>query len=263
MTSGKGGTGKTTLTANLGIALATLGKRVTILDADLTMANLALVMWIHQVETSFLDVLKGRAKLKDAVYENHGVRVVPAGFRFEEAQEALSKTSRARVRQVVQEILGDSDFLLIDAPAGIQDATLFSIASAREMLPVCNPTYTSLVDVYKVIRFANVMGAWTRGLVVNRAGKQAELPLSEIERFLNRALGGLPVLAHIPEDPKVQEAEIQGTPVVVFDPDCRASMAIHELAEVLVGKSEPPYLREAGAVAETTERLVRVLTGAS
>ena len=263
VTSGKGGTGKTTLTANLGIALATLGKRVTILDADLTMANLALVMGMHQVETSFLDVLKGRAKVKDAIYENYGVRVIPTGFRFEEAQEALSKSSRARVKQVIQEILSETDFLLIDAPAGIQDATLFSIASAREMLPVCNPTYTSLVDVYKVIRFANVIGAWTRGLVVNRMGKRTELPPEEIEQFLDRTLGGLPLIAQIPEDPKVQEAELQGTPVVVYEPDSPASVAIHELAEVLTGKAEPPYLREPQGLAETTERLVRVLTGAA
>ncbi len=261
ITSGKGGTGKTTLSANLGIALATLGKRVTILDADLAMANLALIMGIHQIRTSFLDVLKGKAKVEDAIHENYGVRVIPTGFRFEEVQETLSGVDHARVRRVVEEILGDTDFLLIDAPAGIQDATLFSIASAREMLPVCNPTYTSLVDVYKVIRFANVMGAWTRGLVVNRAGKRAEVPADEIEDFLKRTLERMGVIAQIPEDPKVQEAELEGVPVVVYDPDCSASAAIHELAEVIVGKAEPSYLRETKAVKETTDRLVRVLTG--
>jgi septum site-determining protein MinD len=261
ITSGKGGTGKTTLTANLGIALATLGKRVTILDADLAMANLALIMGIHHVRTSFLDVLRGKAKPEEAIHENHGVRVLPAGFRFEEAQEALAGVEREQVRRVVEHILGDTDFLLIDAPAGVQDATLFSIASASEMLPVCNPTYTSLVDVYKIIRFANVMGAWTRGLVVNRAGKRAELPVEEIEEFLGRTLGQLGVIAQIPEDPKVQEAELEGVPVVVHDPDCPASVAIHELAELLAGKGEPPGRERAETVSETTNRLVRVLTG--
>jgi len=261
VTSGKGGTGKTTLTANLGIALATLGKRVTILDADLTMANLALVMGIHQVKTNFLDVLAGRAKVEDAVYENHGVRVIPAGFRFEDAHEVLSGVDRSRVKRVISELLGSTDFLLIDAPAGIQDATLFSIASAREMLPVCNPSYTSLVDVYKIIRFANVMGAWSRGLVVNRMGKRTEIPPEEIEEFMGRTLGGMPIIAEIPEDSKVQEAELHNTPVVVYDPDSAASVAIYELAEVIVGKTEPPYLKETRALGETTDRLVRALTG--
>ena len=105
ITSGKGGTGKTTLSANLGIALATLGKRVTILDADLAMANLALIMGIHQIRTSFLDVLKGEAKVEDAIHENYGVRVIPTGFRFEEVQETLSGVDHARVRRVVEEIL--------------------------------------------------------------------------------------------------------------------------------------------------------------
>ena len=135
------------MSANLGIALATLGKQVTILDADLAMANLALIMGIHQIRTSFLDVLKGKAKVEDTIHENYGVRVIPTGFRFEEVQETLSGVDHARVRRVVEEILGDTDFLLIDAPAGIQDATLFSIASAREMLPVCNPTYLSLIHI--------------------------------------------------------------------------------------------------------------------
>jgi MinD-like ATPase involved in chromosome partitioning or flagellar assembly len=128
-------------------------------------------------------------------------------------------------------------------------------------LPVCNPTYTSLVDVYKVIRFANVMGAWSRGLVVNRTGKRAEVPPEEIEEFMGRTLGGLPIIAQIPEDSKVQEAELQGTPVIAYDPDCPASTAIHELAEIIAGEAEPPYLKEGRVLSESTERLVRALTG--
>jgi septum site-determining protein MinD len=138
ITSGKGGTGKTTVTANLGIALGTLGKKVIILDADLAMANLAIVMGIHQVKSNFLDVLADRADVESVVQQNHGVKIIPTGFRFEDAQEALSKADLQRVKEVVKELLQETDFLLIDAPAGIQDATITSIAAATEMLPVCN-----------------------------------------------------------------------------------------------------------------------------
>ncbi|MEW6222147.1 MAG: P-loop NTPase, partial [Candidatus Hadarchaeota archaeon] len=175
VTSGKGGTGKTTVTANLGVALGALGKKVTILDGDLAMANLGIVMGLHQVKTSFLDVLSGKANVGSAVYENYGINVVPCGFRFEDVHEALAKVKREKVEDAVRELLAGSDFLLIDAGAGLQDSTMISIAAASEMLPVCNPTYTSLVDAYKVIRYANLFGSWTRGVVVNRTGKRADL----------------------------------------------------------------------------------------
>jgi len=262
ITSGKGGTGKTTLTANLGVALGALERDTTILDADLTMANLALVLGMHKVESSFLDALMGRADISDVVCRNYGIKVVPMGFRFEDVHEVLSKVKRERVEEVIKELLGETEFLLIDAPAGIADATIISIAAAREMIPVTNPTYTSLVDCYKIIRMANVLGSWTRGVVVNRTGKAADLTTSEVEQFMDRTLGSMPILAEIPEDPKVQEAEREGVPVVVYEPDCDASVAINELAKVVAGGSDLPYVPyEEPAVKETTSRLIRALTG--
>ncbi len=262
ITSGKGGTGKTTLTANLGVALGALEHDTTILDADLTMANLALVLGMHKVESSLLDALMGRADVSDVVYKNYGIKVVPMGFRFEDVHEVLSKVKRERVEETINELLRQTEFLLIDAPAGIADATIISIAAAREMIPVTNPTYTSLVDCYKIIRMANVLGSWTRGVVVNRTGKAADLSTGEVEQFLGRTLGAMPVLAEIPEDPKVQEAEREGVPVVVYEPDCEASVAVNELAKIIAGEADLPYVPyEEPAVKETTSRLIRALTG--
>jgi len=262
ITSGKGGTGKTTLTANLGVALVALEHDTTILDADLTMANLALVLGMHKVESSLLDALMGRADVSDVVYKNYGIKVVPMGFRFEDVHEVLSKVKRERVEETINELLSQTEFLLIDAPAGIQDATIISIAAMREMIPVCNPVYTSLVDAYKVVRLANVLGSWTRGVVVNRAGKAADLSTSEVEQFLGHTLGAMPVLTEIPEDPKVQEAEREGIPVVVYEPDCEASIAVNELAKIVAGEADLPYVPyEEPAVKETTSRLIRALTG--
>ncbi|MEM2889879.1 MAG: cell division ATPase MinD [Candidatus Hadarchaeum sp.] len=262
ITSGKGGTGKTTLTANLGIALGALGKDTTILDGDLAMANLAIVLGMHKCELSFLDALTGEAEVKDVIYRNYGIKVVPMGFRFEDAHEVLTKVKRERAEEVIKELLKQTEFLLIDGAAGIQDATIISIAAAREMIPVCNPTYTSLVDAYKIIRLANVLGSWTRGVVVNRTGRGTDLSLGEVESFLSRALGAMPILSEIPEDPKVQEAELAGIPVVVYEPDCEASVAIGNLAKLVAGEANLPYVPyEERAVAETTARLVRALTG--
>jgi len=261
ISSGKGGTGKTMLTANLGIALGNMGHDTTILDGDLAMANLAIILGMHRCELSFLDVLTGKADLKDVIYRNYGIKVIPTGFRFEDVHDVLSKVKRERVEEVIAELLRQTEFLLIDAPAGIQDATIISIAAAREMLPVCNPTYPSLVDCFKTIRLANVLGSWTRGLVVNRTGKAADLSTGEVEQFMSRTLGAMPVLAEIPEDPKVQEAEREAIPVVVYEPECEASIAINELAKVIVGEADLLYIpAEDQEVRETTKRLIRALT---
>ncbi len=262
ITSGKGGTGKTTLTANLGVALGALGKDVTILDGDLAMANLAIVMGMHKCETSFLDVLAGKANIKDAIYKNYGIKVVPTGFRFEDIHDVVSGLKRERVEAAITELLRQTEFLLIDAPAGIADATVISMAAAREMLPVTNPNYTSLVDCYKVIRLANVLGAWTRGVVVNRAGKAADVSTTEIEHFMNKTLGAMPILAEIPEDQKAQEAEREGVPLVVYEPNSPASVAINELAKVVAGEADLPYTPgKEQEIGETIKRLTRALTG--
>ena len=262
ITSGKGGTGKTTITANLGIALGALERKVIILDGDLAMANLGIVMGLTKCETNFFDVLLGKADVADALYTNYGVKVLPCGFRFEDVHEALSKVKRERVEEIIDELLRQTEFLLIDAAAGIQDSTIISIAAAREMIPVCNPTYTSLVDAFKIVRLANVLGSWTRGVVVNRTGKAADLSTDEVEQFMGRTLGAIPILADIPEDSKVQEAEREGVPVVVYEPECPASAAINELAKVVVGEADLPYVPyEERAVKETTSRLIRALTG--
>jgi len=109
---------------------------------------------------------------------------------------------------------------------------------------------------------ANVLGSWARGLVVNRTGKTADLSTGEVEQFMGRTLGAMPVLADIPEDSKVQEAEREGIPVVVYEPECEASVAINELAKVVAGEADLPYVPyEDRAVEETTNRLIRALTG--
>ncbi|MBS3815279.1 MAG: cell division ATPase MinD [Hadesarchaea archaeon] len=262
ISSGKGGTGKTMLTANLGIAIANQGYDVTILDGDLGMANLGLVMGINNCSVTFLDVLRGEASPNEATYENFGVKIIPTGFRFEDTFEILADTNEEHIEEIIKELLRETNFLLIDAPAGITDATVISIASAREMLPITNPNYSSLVDCYKTIRLANVLGSWTRGLVINKTGKSSDVSQEEIEHFMGKTIGSLPILAGIPEDPKVQEAEREEVPVTIYEPESRASIAIHDLAKVLVGESKLPYNPyEESEIDETVKRLSRALTG--
>jgi septum site-determining protein MinD len=259
--SGKGGTGKTVLTANLGIALGSLGKKVVIMDADLAMANLSIVMGMHRCEVTLFDVLKGKATLDQALYKNYGVEVLPTGFRFEEVQEMLGSVSREKVEEIISELLNRAEILLLDAAAGIQETSLLLLAAAREALPVSTPSYASLVDVYKTIRIANLLRVWTRGLILNRMGT-TDLTREEVQAFMGRAVKGLPILAEIPEDPKVREAEREGVPVLVYDPSCPASEAIQGLARIVAGEEHLPYIPvEEREVRETSRRLLAALLG--
>jgi septum site-determining protein MinD len=259
--SGKGGTGKTVLTANLGIALGSLGKKVIIMDADLAMANLSIIMGMHRCEVTFFDVLKGNATLEQALYKNYGIEVLPTGFRFEEVQEMLGKVSREKVEEVVSELLNRTEILLLDAAAGLQETSLLLLAASREAIPVSTPSYASLVDVYKTIRMANLLQVWTRGLVLNRVGT-TDLTREEVQAFINKAVKGLPILTEIPEDPKVREAEREGVPVVIYDPNCPASEAIQKLARIVAGEENLPYRPlEEREIRETTRRLLAALLG--
>ncbi len=262
ISSGKGGTGKTTLTANLGIALANEGHDVTILDADLTMANLGIIIGMDNCEVSFLDVLSGQVDLEEAIYQDYGVKVVPTGFRFEDVHETLSDVDSESVESAVGEILRRTEILLIDVPAGMTDNSIISIAAAREMLPVTNPNYSSIVDTYKTIRLANVVDTWTRGLVLNRVGRSSDISQGEIEHFMGKTLGSVSIISEIPEDEVVQEAERAGTPVTVYEPEARASKSIYELSKVITGESELPYEPyEEKEIDRTIKRLSRALTG--
>lgn len=116
MASGKGGTGKTTVTANLGTALAELGAETYILDADIAMANLGLILRMEDAPVTLHDVLAGEADIEEAIYEGpHGVKVIPAGISL----EGIRKANPDRLRDVVEHIIDRADFLLIDAPAGL------------------------------------------------------------------------------------------------------------------------------------------------
>lgn len=262
ISSGKGGTGKTTLTANLGVALANEDRDVTILDGDIGMANLGILMGMKSCPVTFLDVISGEADLDEAVYQDHGVKIVPTGFRFEEIHETISEIDREEVEETVLELLRRTEFLLIDVPAGMTDTAIISIAAAREMLPVTNPNYSSLVDCYKTVRLANVVDTWTRGLVVNRVGRDSDISKREIEHFMGKTLGSISVLTEIPEDEKVQEAEREEVPITIYDPESLASESIYELAKVITGESNLPYdPYEEGEIDRTVDRLSSALTG--
>ena len=136
LASGKGGTGKTTVTVNLGTSLAQFGKRSLIMDADIGMANLGLLIGLENVPVTLHEVLADKADIRDAVYEGPGgVLVVPSGISLQGFQQA----NPDKLRDVLKDLVDQCDYLLIDAPAGISRDGVIPLSVADEVILVVNP----------------------------------------------------------------------------------------------------------------------------
>jgi len=247
--SGKGGAGKTTVTANLGTALAKLGKETYILDADIAMANLGLILRMEDAPVTLHDVLAGEADIEEAIYEGpYGVKVIPAGISL----EGIRKANPDRLRDVIEYLIDKADFLLIDAPAGLGRDAITALSAATEALLVVNPEIASITDALKVKAVAERVDTRVTGAVANRVtGDKTELTKEEIEKILE-----VPVLVQIPDDPEVRRAAAFGEPVVVRSSKSPAAQAFMELAAKLVGvEYEAPMPDKKGVLSKVIKGL--------
>jgi septum site-determining protein MinD len=209
--SGKGGVGKTTITANLGVALSTYGEETIVLDADVAMANLELILGMEGKSITLHDVLSGEASIEDAIYEGPGgVKVIPAGISL----EGLRKIRLDRLEEALSILVENADILLIDAPAGLEKDALAAIAAAQELILVTTPEVPSISDALKTKIVANKLGVEITGVVINREQHDKTfLTVNEIETILE-----VPVIAVVPDDPEVSRAAAFGEPLVVKNP---------------------------------------------
>jgi septum site-determining protein MinD len=228
--SGKGGTGKTTVTVNLGTSLAQLGKRTYIMDADIGMANLGLIIGLENVPVTLHEVLAGKASINEAIYDGPGgVKVIPSGISLQGFQQANPE----KLHDVLQEILERCDFLLIDAPAGISRDGVIPLAVADEVILVVNPELSSVVDALKTKILTEVVGGHVMGSIINRVGAEKPLVVTEkMEKIL-----GVQVIGIIPEDPNVRTAASYKTPVVIKYPSSNAAIALKRIASTVAGVS--------------------------
>ncbi len=226
--SGKGGTGKTTTTANLAIALGKCGYKVCAVDADLTMANLSLVMGLGNVDVTIHDVLAGEAKIEDAIYPSkyENVEVVPAAVDWKNVIKADPRNLPGTVKPLKNKF----DFILIDCPAGLQMDAMSAMLSSEETIIVTNPEISCMTDSMKVGVVLKKAGLVILGFILNRYGRsENDIPPDVAEEVME-----VPLLAVIPEDPSVREATLEGIPVVAYKPKSRGAKAFMLLAEKII-----------------------------
>jgi septum site-determining protein MinD len=232
--SGKGGTGKTTITANLGIALAKVGQKVLLIDADVAMANLSLILGMQSSPITLHDVLLGEAQVHDAIYDGPlGVRFIPSGLSLDNYKRVDSE----RLSSVVSQLTEEYDFILLDVAAGIEKNVLSALSASQETLMVTMPTSPAIADALKTKIVAQRLGSKVIGVVINFVmNEKGEITKNEISNMLE-----LPVYGSVPFDPEVRKSFMQEkvAPVIVRKPDCPASEEITKIASRLTGLKVP------------------------
>lgn len=235
VTSGKGGVGKTFVTANLAAALARQGERVLVLDADLGLANLDVVLNLYP-KLTLHDVFTGQTKLEDAILPAPGgFSVLLAGSGMIEYSR-LTPTVRDQLQDVVQHVRPRYDRVLLDTGAGISDVVLYTVSLADEVLIVATPEPTSLTDAYATIKvLATTQPRRLIRLLVNqvqRAGegrairKQLQLV---VDRYVNTGLDKpvmIELLGEVPFDAAVRESVIKRQLLLEHAPGTPAAMGI-------------------------------------
>jgi len=237
VTSGKGGVGKTNLTANLGICLAELGNRVLLLDADLGLANLDMVMGISPRRTLEHYVM-GEARSVAEIVETGpgGVRVVAGGSGIRELAD-LPPTGRERLLQGVLALDELADLVLLDTGAGIHDSVMSFIHSASEVFVVTTPAPTAMADAYAMIKVIAAGGDETKlGLVVNmcRSVEEGRAVSNRLALVASQFLGiRVKPMGWVPRDDRVPMAVRRREPFVVSSRNCPAARGVREIAENL------------------------------
>ncbi len=236
--SGKGGVGKTTLTANLGIALARLGHPVAVLDADFGLRNLDLLLGLeNRIVYTAQEVLAESCRLEQALVRHKqqpNLSLLPAG-----QSRMLEWLTPEDMQKIAGQLAERFAYVLIDAPAGVEQGFRNAAAAAREAIVVTNPEVSAVRDADRVIGLLHSMEIDPIQLILNRVrpqmmADQQMLSVDEITEML-----ALPLLGLVLEDPQVIVSTNKGEPLTLSDSASPAARGYHNIARRLDGESVP------------------------
>lgn len=236
VSSGKGGVGKTNVCVNLGVALARLGQRVTLLDADLGLANVDVLLGLKPTRT-LEHVLNGECSLADVLLEMpSGLKIVPASSGVRE-MAALGAQGQAQIISAFNGIAGSMDTLLVDTAAGIAPDVLGFLAATQEVIVVVCNEPTSITDGYALMKVLNqTQGVDRFRVVVNMVGpgERGQAVFDKLRRVTDRFLDVcLDYSGAIPMDAQLRKAVSRQRAVVEAFPGSESARAFDALARRL------------------------------
>lgn len=238
ITSGKGGVGKTTTTANLGMSIARLGYRVALIDADIGLRNLDLLLGLeNRVLYTAMDIFEGECRLDQALIRDKRLKNL--------CLLAISKNrqrynvTRQRMDSLVASIAGlGYHYILIDCPAGIDVGFINAISPAQEALIVTTPEITAMRDADRVAGLLEANGIYNAKLLINRVRpdmiqRHDMMSVQDVQDVL-----GIPLLGAIPEDLHVIISTNRGEPLVLKKRLTLSGIAFENAARRLIGKQD-------------------------
>lgn len=237
VTSGKGGVGKTTISANLGAALAAAGKKVVCIDADIGLRNLDVVMGLeNRIVYDLVDIVEGRCRLRQAMIRDkrtEGLFLIPAAQTRDKT--AVSPNDMIKL---CNELRPDYDWIIVDSPAGIERGFRNAIAPADIVLVVTNPEISAVRDADRIIGIIEAEEKGPAQLIINRIDQAMVQRGDMINQDDIVELLAVHLLGIIPEDQKVIISTNQGSPIALDDKSL-AGAALRNIAQRIMGEDVP------------------------
>jgi septum site-determining protein MinD len=235
--SGKGGVGKTTSVANIGVALAARGQKVTCIDGDIGLRNLDVVLGLeNRIVYDLVDVIEGRCRLRQAMIRD---KQLPELYLIPAAQTRdKTAVSPSDMVRLCDELRPEVDWILIDSPAGIERGFKNAIAAADRVLVMTNPEISAVRDADRVIGLLEAEGKGPSALIINRLNpamvrRGDMLSVDDVLDLLAIELIGI-----VPEDEYVVVASNKGLPLAL-DGRNKAGKAFQNIAQRLMGEKVP------------------------
>jgi len=248
--SGKGGVGKTTLTANLGLSIKELGFSVLLVDADVAMSNLSLLVGVDNPPITLHDVLLGSSSAADSTYEGPGgIKIIPSGLSISTYQ----RVDIERLVSVVKSLYNQYDYILIDAPAGIDKNVIAAMSASTQLLLITEPTAPSVADVFKVKIVAERLNLKVLGVVINKVSNiSGEISEKEIIKMLE-----LPCYGKVPYAEDIRQSFLlkKIKPLLVHSPSSISANSFRAIAQKITGKEKNLVKKSGGGLFAFLKRL--------